>query len=154
MDDDRDKVRHLQKKVREVLMRDWDPIGVGDVPGAPDEYDSYIGRVCLIVLDDHTTGDKIVTHLLDIATLRMGLTNQPGLVDCCTRAAATLIALRSEFAGSRSAARLAWSRNVAGLIVDALMTAGLTTRETFHEAVDVATEEINARLALDDGPPK
>jgi hypothetical protein len=27
-----------------VLMREWDPIGVADVPEAQDEYDSYISQ--------------------------------------------------------------------------------------------------------------
>jgi hypothetical protein len=32
----------LHEKVRTILLRDWDPIGVNDLPEAQDEYDSYV----------------------------------------------------------------------------------------------------------------
>ena len=32
----------LEEKVREILLKEWDPIGVYYYPGACDEYDSYI----------------------------------------------------------------------------------------------------------------
>ncbi|WP_272939013.1 hypothetical protein [Sinorhizobium meliloti] len=35
---DTDKIRAL---VRDVLLRDWDPIGISDIPEAKDEYDAY-----------------------------------------------------------------------------------------------------------------
>ena len=53
----------------------------------------------------------------------------------------------------RDAAQLAWSRQVAGLVVDALITAGLMPRETLDQAIEIATEEIYVRLALNDRPP-
>ena len=31
--------------IRRVLMAEWDPIGISDIPEAADEYDSYIGGV-------------------------------------------------------------------------------------------------------------
>jgi hypothetical protein len=30
------------RSVRRVLLEDWDPIGIRDVPQASDEYDSYV----------------------------------------------------------------------------------------------------------------
>ena len=32
-------------RLRRILMREWDPIGVAGVPEARDEYDGYVGRV-------------------------------------------------------------------------------------------------------------
>jgi hypothetical protein len=45
MDDPRRNARKIQESIRLVLLRDWDPIGVQDVPEAQDEYDSYVGGV-------------------------------------------------------------------------------------------------------------
>jgi hypothetical protein len=39
------QVKAGQDAIRELLMREWDPIGVRDVPQAQDEYDSYISQV-------------------------------------------------------------------------------------------------------------
>ncbi len=30
---------------REILMREWDPIGIAGIPDAADEYDGYISEV-------------------------------------------------------------------------------------------------------------
>jgi hypothetical protein len=40
-----EQARIYHAAIREVLMREWDPIGVADIPEAADEYDSYIGQV-------------------------------------------------------------------------------------------------------------
>ena len=34
-----------EQEIRRVLLREWDPIGVKDVPEAQDEYDSYVPDV-------------------------------------------------------------------------------------------------------------
>jgi len=39
------RAKSYQDAIREVLMREWDPIGVADVPEAQDEYDSYINQI-------------------------------------------------------------------------------------------------------------
>ena len=42
----RDKrAREVQNAIREVLIREWDPIHIQDVPEAQDEYDGYVGGV-------------------------------------------------------------------------------------------------------------
>jgi len=48
---------------------------------------------------------------------------------------------------------LEWSRGVADLVIDALIDAGLVRREDFNQAVEIAAEEINVRLCLNDYPP-
>ncbi len=39
------KGRAIQESIRQVLLREWDPIGVRDVAEAQDEYDGYVGGV-------------------------------------------------------------------------------------------------------------
>jgi hypothetical protein len=39
------RARELQRVIAEVLRRNWDPIGVRDVPETEDEYDAYVGGV-------------------------------------------------------------------------------------------------------------
>lgn len=39
------RTRSYHEAIREVLLRDWDPIGVGEIPRAADEYDSYISEI-------------------------------------------------------------------------------------------------------------
>jgi hypothetical protein len=62
----------IQDEIRSVLNTDWDPIGVvGD--GITDEYDSYIGRICSLLLSGASEQD-IAEHLRSIEVDRMGLT--------------------------------------------------------------------------------
>ena len=45
MSDRLEQARDYHAAIREILLRDWDPIGVADVPEAQDEYDSYISQI-------------------------------------------------------------------------------------------------------------
>lgn len=45
-----------------------------------------------------------------------------------------------------------WSRSVAELAVDALVTAKVLGEDDFERAVSIVAEEINVRLALGDRP--
>jgi hypothetical protein len=62
MNDRRDRYqsREHRAKVREVLMREWDPIGVRDAPEAQDEYDSYVGKAYVMLMDEGATVNMIV----------------------------------------------------------------------------------------------
>ena len=51
--------RENRAKIREILMHEWDPIGVRDVPQAQDEYDSYVGRVYVMMMDERATHEAI-----------------------------------------------------------------------------------------------
>jgi len=44
-----DEGHEFVEKVRAILLHEWDPIGVGDVPEANDEYDAYVGPVLQIL---------------------------------------------------------------------------------------------------------
>jgi hypothetical protein len=60
--------------VRVSLLQDWDPIGVNDCPEAHDEYDSYVGGVCSLLLSG-ADAYKLRQHLAHIETVNMGLSS-------------------------------------------------------------------------------
>ena len=39
----------LHALVREILWKEWDPIGVNEFEQAADEYDAYVPRICEIL---------------------------------------------------------------------------------------------------------
>ena len=90
--------RENRARVREVLMRDWDPIGVADIEDAADEYDAYVGRVYVMLMDERANVEAIAAYLFGIETDHMGLSRDgANLGERCANAAAALIALRAEF---------------------------------------------------------
>ena len=58
--------------VRQVLLKEWDPIGINDVPEAQDEYDSYVSKICGMLRGGCDTAD-IYRHLRWIESEHMGL---------------------------------------------------------------------------------
>ena len=89
--------RENRAKVREILMQEWDPIGVRGVPEAQDEYDSYVGRVYVMLMDEGATREAIAAYLFDIAAHYMGLGPRPELAERSSRTAAVLVAMRPQF---------------------------------------------------------
>jgi hypothetical protein len=70
--DQRDKrAREIQDAIREVLMREWDPIHVRDIPEAQDEYDGYVGGVYRL-LASGASEVTIATHLASVERDSMG----------------------------------------------------------------------------------
>lgn len=55
----------ISKEVRNILLRDWDPIGVGDNPNLVNEYDSYLMEIVELIKSgcDFT---QLHEHLLSI----------------------------------------------------------------------------------------
>lgn len=84
-------------RIREILMRDWDPIGVAGAPEAIDEYDSYGAQVYLMLMEQRATTDVVTSYLLEIATKNMGLSNSAELAERSRKAAIALVAARPEF---------------------------------------------------------
>lgn len=78
-------------------MREWDPIGVHDVPQAQDEYDRYIGEVYVLLMEQRATQQAISSYLYDTATGYMGLSPSPRLFERSAHTAELLIALRPTF---------------------------------------------------------
>jgi hypothetical protein len=72
MIDRRDIAAGVMDAIREVLVRDWDPIGVMDDPEWPrDEYDAYIGEIYRYLVRNEPA-DFIARHLCYIEETRMG----------------------------------------------------------------------------------
>ncbi len=73
MSDRRAHADRITDEIREVLVRDWDPIGVMDDPEWPrDEYDSYIGEIHSYLARGESA-EFIARHLCFIEDSRMGL---------------------------------------------------------------------------------
>ena len=51
-------------KIRHVLNRDWDPIGV--FPGVTDEYDSYAPRLYKMLVTEQSTAAEIQAHPIKV----------------------------------------------------------------------------------------
>ena len=69
---ERAKLRQLMEAVREIVRRDWDPLGVADNPSCYDEYDSYAATAARYVwerVDKH----KLAAYLGQVQEVSMGL---------------------------------------------------------------------------------
>ena len=64
----------IQNQMRDILNRDWDPIGVADI--VADEYGMYIGQIHSL-LAKCATENEIAEYLLWVEVERMGLTGTP-----------------------------------------------------------------------------
>ena len=71
-----ERSHEIESAIRAVLMSDWDPIGVKDVPEAQDEYDSYVGGVYRL-LASRAEAEQIAAHLAQVETTMMGLPATP-----------------------------------------------------------------------------
>jgi len=84
-----ERAHQIQAQIREVLLREWDPIGVRDEPRAQDEYDSYVGGVYRL-LASGASPRSVAEHLAKLEAEEMGLGVSP---DKLLRVATTLCAL-------------------------------------------------------------
>jgi hypothetical protein len=58
--------------IRGVLLREWDPIGVADIPEAQDEYDAYVSQVHGMLIRREPL-HKMIDFLWWVETEHMGL---------------------------------------------------------------------------------
>ena len=58
--------------VRQILLREWDPIGINEVPEAQDEYDNYVLPI-LELLQRRASVDELFAYLWRIETEHMCL---------------------------------------------------------------------------------
>jgi hypothetical protein len=72
---DIDKIAEVHRKIDAVLLRDWDPIGVANIPKAQDEYRGYCRGVYDVAVKTRSAR-AIAEHLFHIARDRMGLSPQ------------------------------------------------------------------------------
>jgi hypothetical protein len=65
------KRKELLQAVKEVLFREWDPIGVNSNPARSDEYDSYASGIVRL-LQAEADEYKIAEHLRSLQRVSMG----------------------------------------------------------------------------------
>lgn len=87
---DINKIRAL---VRDVL-RDWDPIGISDIPKVKGKYDAYADVVLGMLINENATAEDIANYLFKIATEHMALPDHE-MAKLSETAAAATVALRS-----------------------------------------------------------
>ena len=68
---DKYDARKIKIELRKILLSDWDPIGIADVPQASDEYDGYLGTIFHLI-DTGSTEKEIAKHLFDVEKNHLG----------------------------------------------------------------------------------
>lgn len=85
--------RALYSAIDDLLLREWDPIGIADVPEARDEYSSYVPQVFQL-LRAGASATQVAAYLAEVEVDRMGLSPRPNLIRRLTDGvAAKLVAL-------------------------------------------------------------
>ncbi len=67
-----ERARRYHREVKRILIQEWDPIGVADVPEAQDEYDAYVPGVHHLLIHRASSRD-VFDYLWQIETDHMGL---------------------------------------------------------------------------------
>ncbi len=67
------RARTLHQKIKDVLLKEWDPIGVQAIPEAQDEYDGYVPKVYSMLVARKPI-NEVLEYLLWLETEHMGLT--------------------------------------------------------------------------------
>lgn len=73
MSDTAERARYLHQKIKDVLLNEWDPIGVQALPEAQDEYDGYVSRVYSMLIARKPI-KEVFEYLLWVEIEHMGLT--------------------------------------------------------------------------------
>jgi hypothetical protein len=69
------KGKELWQAAREILFREWDPIGINSNPARNDEYDSYANTIVRL-LQAGSDEYKITEHLHNLRRVSMGLSSK------------------------------------------------------------------------------
>lgn len=72
MNDSPDKARGAIALIKRILLNEWDPIGISELPEAQDEYDAY-APVVYQLLSRHAAASEVFEYLWQIETKHMGL---------------------------------------------------------------------------------
>jgi hypothetical protein len=89
--------RENRARVRQILLRDWDPIGIRDIAEASDEYDRYADKTYVMLMDERATAENIAAYLYGVAAEYMGLERSTQLEETTRGVAEILVASRPEF---------------------------------------------------------
>lgn len=68
-----ERARALQQKIKVILLQEWDPIGVREIPEAQDEYDGYVSTI-YSKLTSRKALNEVFDYLLWAENEHMGLT--------------------------------------------------------------------------------
>ena len=71
-----ERVWTTKLQMRQVLLEEWDPIGIRDEPLAQDEYDSYLRHIYDLLARD-ASELQIANHLNQLETVSMGMRGRP-----------------------------------------------------------------------------
>jgi hypothetical protein len=92
----RESPKHLFARIREVLLREWDPMGLADAPGTPDDYDAVAREVHALLTGEGATVERVAHYLEWAEGELMGLQRRP---DAARAAARQVLALMQEGQG-------------------------------------------------------
>ncbi|MFC1856903.1 hypothetical protein ACFL9U_02620 [Thermodesulfobacteriota bacterium] len=67
-----ERARRYHEAIKNVLLKEWDPIGLSDVPEAQDEYDAYVSGVYKRLIS-RSKKEGMFEYLWEIETQHMGL---------------------------------------------------------------------------------
>jgi ribosome-binding protein aMBF1 (putative translation factor) len=81
--------------IQKILLTEWDPIGVSDIPEAQDEFNTYADTVSGMLTNRAASVDDIAQYLFKVATEQMGLSYSE-LAQRCEKAATAVAALQSD----------------------------------------------------------
>jgi hypothetical protein len=68
------KRKEIWQAVKEILWREWDPIGINSNPACHDEYDSYVNTIARL-LQAEVDEYKMTEHLSNLRRVSMGLSS-------------------------------------------------------------------------------
>jgi hypothetical protein len=94
---DKYRSRRNRTHIRQLLWRDWDPIGVNTLSGPQDEYDTYADRAYVMLMDERRPAEEIAVYLDDIASRHMGLGDRPEIRSRSRQVADAFIRMIGQF---------------------------------------------------------
>ena len=68
-----DRAKRYHEAIKPAILKEWDPIGVGGIPEAQDEYDSHIPGVRQLLIARRPK-HEVFDYLWTLETQHMGLT--------------------------------------------------------------------------------
>lgn len=83
-------------EVQDILMLEWDPIGVSGEAGAENEYDGYAAEAYVMLMDGRSA-EEISKYLYNSAACHMGLGSNDEIASRSYDVAKRLVGLRQLF---------------------------------------------------------
>lgn len=80
-------IKDCRNQIHEILLHQWDPIGIKNEPAAFDEYDIYISKIYEMIIAGKNC-EEIASFLHWVETERMGL---KGNIELAKNVAITLV---------------------------------------------------------------